>query len=111
MEKSGQVKDATTDVASSDMATFDIDNGHLSSKGADEALMYVDAHATAIDPRAEKRVLRKIDWHVMPWLCSLYFLQVSLSRTMNRYYITHTATVLRQAIVSLSRRMPQTSQY
>ncbi|KAI9739832.1 MAG: hypothetical protein M1834_006553 [Cirrosporium novae-zelandiae] len=44
-------------------------------KGADAVLVYASATAIDIDPETDKRLLRKIDLHVLPWLCVLYILQ------------------------------------
>lgn len=27
-----------------------------------------------IDPELEKRIVRKLDWHVLPWVCVAYFI-------------------------------------
>ena len=33
-----------------------------------------------IDPKAEKRLVRKLDWRLIPWLCLLYLISF-LDRT------------------------------
>lgn len=45
------------------------------TEGADKALEFIAAHGVDIDPATNRRILRKIDLHVLPWLCFLYFLQ------------------------------------
>lgn len=46
-------------------------------KGADGVLQYADAEGIEADePRQDKRLLRLIDWPVLPWLCGLYVLQL-----------------------------------
>ncbi|OAL31255.1 hypothetical protein AYO20_08310 [Fonsecaea nubica] len=53
-----------------------LDVGHVKEiKGADGAYTYASAVALEIDEKTNKRLLRKIDWHVLPWLCGLYVLQ------------------------------------
>jgi hypothetical protein len=44
-------------------------------KIADGALVYVSVEAIEIDAQTEKRLMRKIDMHVLPWLCGLNILQ------------------------------------
>lgn len=44
-------------------------------KGADIVFAYANAEATSIDAETDKRILRKIDTKVLPWLCGLYVLQ------------------------------------
>jgi MFS transporter, ACS family, allantoate permease len=44
-------------------------------KGADQALEIVGDTLIEIDEATNRRLLRKIDWNVLPWLCTLYFLQ------------------------------------
>lgn len=73
MEKSAHVTEAASATASPEHLS--IEEGHLSTKGADDAFNFLNTHGTTVDTDAEKRVLRKIDWHIMPWLCALYFLQ------------------------------------
>ncbi|KAK5111763.1 hypothetical protein LTR62_004683 [Meristemomyces frigidus] len=45
------------------------------TKGADGVLRYAAAIAVEIDEPTNKRLLRLIDYHVLPWLCGLYILQ------------------------------------
>lgn len=53
-----------------------IDVGHVKEvKGADGAYNYASAVAVEIDAKTNKHLVRKIDWHVLPWLCGLYVLQ------------------------------------
>jgi ACS family allantoate permease-like MFS transporter len=50
--------------------------GHVKEiKGADGAYSYASAVAVEIDEKTNKHLVRKIDWHVLPWLCGLYVLQ------------------------------------
>jgi hypothetical protein len=51
------------------------DKKEVSVKGADQALAYISGEQIDIDPATEKRLLRKIDGFMLPWLCVLYFLQ------------------------------------
>jgi ACS family allantoate permease-like MFS transporter len=44
-------------------------------KGADLAFEYANAEAIPLDDATNKRLLRKIDLRVLPWLCGLYILQ------------------------------------
>lgn len=44
-------------------------------KGADILLSYVDPDAPALDAETNRRLVRKIDIYVLPWLCGLYILQ------------------------------------
>ncbi|CUM67434.1 uncharacterized protein PRCAT00005130001 [Priceomyces carsonii] len=50
-----------------------VDSVH-SRNGADQALDLVDG-AYEPDVLEEKNVLKKIDFHILPWLCSMYFCQ------------------------------------
>lgn len=43
-------------------------------KGADALLTYLDQSVT-LDEATNKRLLRKIDTNVLPWLCGLYIFQ------------------------------------
>ncbi len=43
--------------------------------GADAALKYAASETIVIDEATNKRLLRLTDWHILPWLCTLYFLQ------------------------------------
>ena len=45
------------------------------AKGADAVFAYANAEATPLDEATNRRLLRKIDVHVLPWLCGLYMLQ------------------------------------
>lgn len=46
------------------------------AKGADALLAYADPSGTVIiDEATNRRLVRKIDTHVLPWLCGLYVLQ------------------------------------
>jgi hypothetical protein len=47
----------------------------FATKGADQALEFIAAHSVEIDPAINRRIVRKIDLHVLLWLCFLYFLQ------------------------------------
>ncbi|KAK5133477.1 hypothetical protein LTR08_007719 [Meristemomyces frigidus] len=42
---------------------------------ADGVLKYASAEAIEVDEATNKRLLKKIDLHVLPWLCGLYVLQ------------------------------------
>lgn len=45
-------------------------------KGADALLAYAhQAASVALDEATNKRLLRKIDTRILPWLCCLYILQ------------------------------------
>ncbi|KAH8892122.1 MFS transporter [Thozetella sp. PMI_491] len=44
-------------------------------KGADEAAPYATGHGIQLDEETSKRLLRKIDWNMMPLMCILYMLQ------------------------------------
>lgn len=44
-------------------------------KGADAVFAYANAEATPLDEATNTRLLRKINLHVVPWLCGLYMLQ------------------------------------
>ncbi|TFK56809.1 MFS transporter [Heliocybe sulcata] len=58
------------------VAELGVESGHISSReGADTALEYASASAITIDDQLNRRLLRKIDLHVLPWLCGLYVLQ------------------------------------
>lgn len=44
-------------------------------KAADQVLEYANAEAIDVPDDVNRRILQKIDWHIMPWLCGLYVLQ------------------------------------
>jgi ACS family allantoate permease-like MFS transporter len=44
-------------------------------KGADAVFAYANAEAVPVDDETNRRLLRKIDTRVLPWLCGLYILQ------------------------------------
>lgn len=44
-------------------------------KAADQVLEYANAEAIEVPDDVNRKILRKIDWHIMPWLCGLYVLQ------------------------------------
>jgi len=44
-------------------------------KGADAVFAYANAEAIPLDEATNKKLLRKIDTRVLPWLCGLYMLQ------------------------------------
>lgn len=53
-----------------------IEVGHVAGlKGADKMFAYASASPISIDEEMNKRLVRKIDWHILPWLCLLYVLQ------------------------------------
>ncbi|KAL4907070.1 major facilitator superfamily domain-containing protein [Aspergillus multicolor] len=46
------------------------------TKGADALLTYLDqSDAVVLDEATDRRLLRKVDTHILPWLCCLYILQ------------------------------------
>ena len=48
---------------------------HADTNNADEALQFFQAHAgdvVPMTPAEERRLLRKIDWNLMPLLCVVY---------------------------------------
>ncbi|KZT57446.1 putative MFS allantoate transporter [Calocera cornea HHB12733] len=51
--------------------------GCVDSKQADEAMEIVNNESSAVSftPEQERRLLRKIDWHIMPLMCIVYALQ------------------------------------
>ena len=55
--------------------THDLENLKASKHGVDAAFQYASAEAIVIDAETNKRLLRSIDLHILPWLCTLYFLQ------------------------------------
>lgn len=79
VDRSGSV---ATD-ASLDQALNQLD---ISSKDADEAFLYLKDHPNAdavrqeaiailADPKATKRLVRKIDFQIVPCMIAVYFLQ------------------------------------
>jgi ACS family allantoate permease-like MFS transporter len=53
-----------------------IEVGHVQNfKGADKMFAYASADAMSIDEETNKKLVRKIDLNVLPWLCVLYVLQ------------------------------------
>lgn len=51
------------------------ENKEVLVEGADQALAFISGERIDIDPATDKRLLRKIDQYMLPWLCVLYFLQ------------------------------------
>lgn len=45
---------------------------HVESNDPDEAFQLVSAEAITLNPEDEKKLLRKIDFHLMPLLCIIY---------------------------------------
>ena len=62
-------------------STADVETGDVADlkgtdiKGVDKAFVYASSEAISIDEKTNKYLLRKIDWHILPWLCGLYVLQ------------------------------------
>ena len=62
--------------ASEETDAMAAEKAHMkSAKSADKMAAYADATAMPIDEQTNKRLLRKIDLHILPWLCVLYILQ------------------------------------
>ena len=57
--------------------SHDVEDLHTKANfaGADAALQYASAERIVIDEATNKRLLRLTDWHILPWLCALYFMQ------------------------------------
>lgn len=66
--------DAKAEIASSADDDHAGDNV-LVSTGADEAFKLVGASRVEVDEETNKRICRKIDWHLLPIMCLLYGLQ------------------------------------
>ncbi|KAI9739055.1 MAG: hypothetical protein M1834_007267 [Cirrosporium novae-zelandiae] len=47
----------------------------INENDADQALKFVRGQVFELDTETNKRVLRKIDWHLLPLMCTLYLLQ------------------------------------
>ncbi|KAH6652320.1 major facilitator superfamily domain-containing protein [Truncatella angustata] len=66
----------TLDVAPIYLQDRDVVTEKNATKGADALLAYVDnSQPVVLDDETSRRLLRKIDTHVLPWLCGLYILQ------------------------------------
>jgi hypothetical protein len=53
-----------------------IEMGHVKEvKGVDKMFAYASVDAISIDEATNRRLVRKIDSNVLPWLCVLYILQ------------------------------------
>lgn len=65
------------DIAPAETHDRDVENFMAEKeKGADALLTYIDHSGTAVlDDATNKRLLWKIDTHILPWLCCLYILQ------------------------------------
>ena len=63
------------DVASAPMEHIAEKAELIETVGADDALKYAAGDGMSIDPQTNKKLVRKIDLHIMPWLGALYFLQ------------------------------------
>lgn len=77
-EKHAEIQQKT-DVAVGDSAAYASEEASdmmkLNAKGVDEAGAFADAHGIVVDPETNKRILRKIDFRLMPIMCGLYLLQ------------------------------------
>lgn len=74
VEKENNAKPDTRLAATA--AELGVDSTHVAElKGADGALQYASEQVLEVDDATNKRILRKIDLHVLPWLCGLYILQ------------------------------------
>lgn len=52
------------------------ENGkEVNTIGADAALQYAASERIFIDEETNRRLLRSTDLHILPWLCTLYFMQ------------------------------------
>ncbi len=77
-------------------------------KGADEAAAYATAHGIQIDEETNKRLLRKIDWNMMPIMCILYMLQyldkvlLSYSAVMGILADTSSTSILAKPILVMA---------
>lgn len=73
----GEKKDSAVDVdVAVAVSELGVETSHATEgTGADAALKYASAIAVSIDDELNARLLRKIDLHVLPWLCGLYVLQ------------------------------------
>ncbi|ETN40996.1 uncharacterized protein HMPREF1541_02928 [Cyphellophora europaea CBS 101466] len=53
-----------------------LENGNSdASEDGDIVGSYTTDEPMGIDPAADRRVCRKIDWHIIPWMFTLYFVQ------------------------------------
>jgi hypothetical protein len=46
-----------------------------SADAALELIAGAGLHGLAMDPETNRRLVRKVDWHIMPLICTIYFLQ------------------------------------
>lgn len=63
-------------IATHKASELGIEINHVTElKGADKMFAYASTAAITIDDATNRRLVRKIDLHVLPWLCGLYVLQ------------------------------------
>lgn len=64
------------DVISTSLPKHGSISGKHATRGADALLAYVDnCQPIILDEATNRRLLKKIDRNVLPWLCGLYVLQ------------------------------------
>lgn len=72
----GEKDDHVTDAPATDVeAGHGADLKNIDIKAVDKAFEYASSDAISIDEKTNKYLLRKIDLHILPWLCGLYVLQ------------------------------------
>lgn len=81
-----EVKDRRASIATNASLDEALDQLNISTKDADEAFAFLKDHPNAdavrqeavailADPKATKRLLRKIDFTIVPCMVAVYFLQ------------------------------------
>lgn len=63
--------------------TTSIEEGTQKFVGADPALQFVRDETVTYTPEEERKVLRKIDWHILPLLAWVYAIQFADKSTLN----------------------------
>ncbi|EDK41068.2 hypothetical protein PGUG_05166 [Meyerozyma guilliermondii ATCC 6260] len=86
MEKETKEIPMMASVTSQVSSVVDEPHKHQQVDGADKALELIDGETLDFSPEEEKKVLRKIDMFVLPWLFSMYFFQF-----LDKQTLTYTA--------------------
>ena len=86
MEKETKEIPMMASVTSQVLLVVDEPHKHQQVDGADKALELIDGETLDFSPEEEKKVLRKIDMFVLPWLFSMYFFQF-----LDKQTLTYTA--------------------
>jgi hypothetical protein len=82
---------------------------NVATANADDALKYAATDAVLLDEATKSRLLRITDWHVLPWLCALYFMQSIDKGVRKLSHFRNAAQVSKKHELSLEQYLIQRS--